>query len=840
LKPALFLTLLRRELRGSMRRVMFFVACLSIGVAAVVAVAGLADSVDRTIRREARPLLAADVAVTARRPLPEVLDEVPAELISGRAELREFSTMASRQAAEGSPLGNSQLVELKVVEGAYPFYGDLVLDPPQPLEALLGDDGVVVQPQLLTRLGLETGDSLSLGGEPFTIRGVVLEEPDRAPISLAPGPRVFLSKAGLQRTPLDSTTGRLRWKALFQTPDAASTDALVRWLDGQEQVSSWARIETWSDAQPAVRRGLSRAESFLGLVALLSLLVGGAGVAQVIRAWLARRMTDLATMRCLGMTPNQVARLVLGQTAALALLGSLVGAVLGTLCLMLVPGLLGDLLPPDVVRPFQPLAILKGAGLGTGVALLFAWLPLRQARRVPPLRVLRQDVEPLPDPPLRRATLGLILLLGVGVVSAIQAGSVLVGAIFTGVVAVVGGVLALGARGVATLLGRLGRSLPVWWMRHGLVALSRPGAHTLSAMTALGLGMVVVLGTLLIQDRLGAQLSGEFPEDAPSAFFLDVQRQQWDQVQTDLATVGAERVVGAPMVVGRLAAIDGVSTEELVRDMPDRERWAFTREQRLSFGSELLPHNRIIDGAWASDPDRAEVSVERRYAERLGVGVGSSLTYDVQGIPVDLAVTSIREVAWESFQMNFFLAVEEGVLEQAPHTYLVTAQVPESEEETLRDALAVGHPNVTMISVREGLERASGLLGRLGLAIRALGGFTALAGVLILLSSVSASTAQRARQVALFKTLGTTRLGVVGVLAVEYALVGLVAGLVGVVGANGLAWGVLTQLMELSWRFQPVLSAAGLVLCMLGVAAAGVAGNLGALRARPQEVLRGA
>ena len=193
----------------------------------------------------------------------------------------------------------------------------------------------------------------------------------------------------------------------------------------------------------------------------------------------------------------------------------------------------------------------------------------------------------------------------------------MVGGIFTGVVAVVSGALVLGAQSVARSLGRLGRGLPTWWMRHGLVALSRP-VPTLSAMTAVGLGVVVVLGTWLIQDRLGGQLSGEFPEDAPSAFFLDVQPEQWPEVQRELAEAGAKRVIGAPTAVGRLAAIDGVSTEQLVRDMPDRERWAYTREQRLSFGPDLLPHNTITDGAWAAErgvPDLSHPSLPDGFGE---------------------------------------------------------------------------------------------------------------------------------------------------------------------------------------------------------------------------------
>ncbi|MCB9746174.1 MAG: FtsX-like permease family protein [Alphaproteobacteria bacterium] len=834
----LLLTLMRRELRGSARRVLFFVACLSVGVAAVVSVAGLADTVDRAMRLEARPLLAADVAVTGRRPLPEVLDAVPPELGAERADLRIFNTMASAPAAEGGPPGRSVLVDLKVVDGPYPFYGALELEPDAPLASLLGEDGVVVQPQLLTRLGVQEGGTLLLGGQPFVVRGQVLREPDRVDATLAPGPRVFVSAEGLARTPLDTTAGRITYKALFRVPEAQA-GALVDWLGAQEEVSAWTRVETWSEAQPSIRQGVERAERFLGLAALLSLLVGGAGVAQVIRAWLAQRLDDLATLRCLGLTPDEVSRLVLAQTAVLGLAGSALGAALGMGALTLVPLLLGDLLPPEVVRPWQPLAALQGAALGTGTALLFAWIPLRQAKRVPPLRVLRRDVEPAAEPLLTQALLAAGVLAGIGAVAVLQSGSLLIGGLFTGTVLGVVGLLALGAERLSRGLSRAGRGLSRWWLRHGLAALARPGANTLSAMVALGLGLVVVLGTWLIQARLGDQLGARFPETAPSAFFIDVQPDQWAEVEASLEAHGAARVRSAPMVMGRLSAIDGEDTETLVAGLSDRERWAFTREQRLSYGPALPESNTLVAGAFASDPERAEVSLERRYAERLGVGLGDTLTFDVQGLPVEMRVTSLREVHWESMEMNFFLLVEPGVLEDAPQSRLVTAQVAPEQEEALRDALAASAPNVTMVSVRELRERAVGVLGKLGLAIQALGAFTALAGVVILFSVIAASTERRAQQVALLKTLGTTRAGVAAVLGVEYALLGLVSGVVGVLGANVLAWGVLTELMQLDFQLQPAWSALALVAMVLGVGVSGVLGNLRALQARPVAALRG-
>ena len=835
----LLLTLLRRELRGAQSRVLFFVACLAVGVAAVVAVAGLADSVQGAMQSEARPMLAADVAVTSRRMLPEALDQVPPELVAEQAELRVFTTMVSAVEQQEGVI-DSILVELKAVEGPYPFYGTVEVDPAAGgLAGLLTPYQIVVEPSLLRRLQLQRGDSLRIGDTTFRIAGEVLAEPDRMEASLSPGPRVFLSMDALERSGLAGTTGRMTYKALYKTPDVESATKLAGWLERQPDIAAWTRVETWTEGNPGLRRGIEQAETFLGLVALLSLLVGGAGVAQVIRAWLARRFDAVATFRCLGLTPSEVGRVYLAQTALLGLAGSLVGALAGTACLLVVPLMLGDILPNSAVDPFQPLAILQGTALGTGIALLFAWAPLRQAQLVPPIRVMRRTVEPLPMSTGQRAA-GIALLAAALVgVSVVQAGDLTTGLVFSGAVAFVVVLLGLIADRLSSGLGRLGERQDRWVMRHALRSLGRPGAGTLSAMVALALGVVVVLGTWLLQHRVTSQLGDAFPDTAPSAFLIDVQPAQWPGVEQVLGEMDSRRVQSAPMVMGRIAAIDHVPTETLVADLDDDARWAYTREQRLGIRADIPSHNTIKEGAWAHLDGVDEISLETRFAERLGVGVGSSITFDIQGVKVPLQVTSIRDVRWESMEMNFFVLVEPGVLDDAPSSRIVTFQLPEGNEAGLQDALAVDFPNITLINVRQIRDQAKGILERLALAIRSLGGFTAIAGVVILFASVGASTTQRARQIALLKTLGVTRAAAAGMLAVEYALVGLVAGLVGTLGANVLAWGVQTQLMRLSWEPLVVPSLLAVVACSLGTAVAGVIGNLRALQVKPRAVLRG-
>jgi putative ABC transport system permease protein len=350
----------------------------------------------------------------------------------------------------------------------------------------------------------------------------------------------------------------------------------------------------------------------------------------------------------------------------------------------------------------------------------------------------------------------------------------------------------------------------------------------------------VVVAMSLVERRLTAELSAEMPKNAPTAFLIDIQPAQWAGVEAILEKGGAARIDSVPVVMARLAVIDGRTVEELARSTPrDRgRRWALTREQRLTYMKALPKDNVIVEGSLWSDPRRAEVSVERDFAEDLGIHLGSTLRFDIQGVPVELAVTSLRTVDWKTFGINFFLVVEPGVLDNAPQMRLAAVRLPRGGEQRVQDLLAAGYPNVTLLRLREILEKIVKVMDRIGLGIRFLGGFTVLAGIAILGGAVSAGSARRGREVALLKTLGMTRRGVAGAFAVEYALIGFVAAAIGSVGGYVLAWGVITRGFEMRWQLQPwpflIALAAGVLLTVL----AGLAASLRALERRPIEVLR--
>ena len=830
-----------RESRGARGRLLFFVLCLALGVAAVTGVSALVASIESVLRSQSQELLGADISVDARRPIPESIDGYfdfgeKAE----RVDVRELATLV----AAG---GKTRLVELKAIEGSFPFYGSIGLEPRGVLGALLTDSKCAVAKDMLVECDLKVGDSLKLGGAQFEIVAAVLDEPGRLDMAFTLGPRVFVSLDGLARTKLEGFGSRTRYKALYRLPRDPGERVLRaarERLDNEVDDAPYFRVESHRDAQPALRRSLERFESFLGLVALLSLVLGGTGVAQIVRAWIAARTQGVAVLRSIGFRPREVLAMYLGHVALLALVGSAIGATAGSLLPFLVPIVAPELVPDGHQILWEVAPFAKGIALGLGIALVFSVPPLIAIWRVAPVRVLRNDVEPLPAPRIVTVAAALVLAGGVFAAAFAQARDPLYAVSFTGGLAVLAGLLVLAARGLVWCASRLPREGLNPYLRHGVAALARPGIGVTGATVALGLGVLVVSSMVLIDTRLTERLRTALPPDAPSVFLLDVQPNQWDGVAAKLRGMGAPEPRSVPVLTARMSAIDGVDVKELSQKRPDdsgvgRRRWVLTREQRITWMRELTPDNKLIDGALWSDPEHLEVSLEEKFAEDLGVGLGSRIEFDVQGRRVELTVTSLRKVEWESFGINFFLVAEPGALDDAPHFRLAAARLEPEAELQLQSALADEFPNVTPIRVRPILDKILNVVSKLALGVRVLGLFTILTGLVILGGVASSTALQRSREVALLKTLGLTRLGVMRLFFVEYALVGLVAGLIGSVAGFVLSALFLERVVDtapqLPWLALPLAALAVAILS----AACGLAASTRALRSRPIESLRG-
>ena len=823
-----------RESRGARGRMLYFTVCLAIGVAAVVGTAALAAGIQRGFDEQSRDILGADFSVDARRALPPELDAALAEVAGlERSDTLETMTMVST----GTDAPRSRLAQLFVLRGRYPLYGAVQTSPAGGLDALLGPDTVAAEADLLSALGIAVGDELRVGTRTLRVAAVASGGPQAMGFSAFLAPRLYMTREAFDAAGLLAKGSRVRFRVLCALPGEPSREEIEALM---------ARVEAAVPDAPYLdfdahhqlgrsRRWVERMEGFVGLVALLSLVIGGIGVALIVRTWLAERTRATAVMRCLGVTPRQILALSLAHVAGLALVGSLVGAAIGCALPHLVRAWAPDLLPVELVAVVPVGAILRGVGLGVGLALLFALPALTAIWRVAPARVLRADAEPLPAPRGVAVAAGVLLVAGVFLSAWVQAERTIHAVWFTGGFVALALLLHLAARALIALARRVPRRRLPPLLVHGVTALTRPGAGTKAGIVALGLGTMVVTAVALVETRLQDALVAGVPQTAPSVFLVDIQPEQREGVAQALAAAGATHVDEVPVVMGRIASIDGRPIAELAAE---RGNWSLTREQRLTWRRALTEDNTIVAGALWSDPAQAEISVEERFARRIGVDVGSTITFDIQGVPVPLRVTSIRAVEWQSLSLNFFLVAEPGALEGAPALYLASAQVPSAAEAPLQDRLGASFGNVTVLRVRAVLDEVLGLLDRIAWGLRILGALTVLAGLAMLAGAVSASVLHRAREVALLKTLGVTRRGVATLLFTEYALGGAVAGLIGAGGAMLLAWAWLDLVAEIDVSLPWVVVPLAMLAIALLSAACGVLANVRALRVRPVAVLR--
>ena len=841
-----------REFRGSLGRVLVWVLCLSVGVGAVVSVAGLASSVDGAIRGEARKLLAADLAFRSRAPIPEraleAIDSVPG---AARAEVRELAAMVGRtKAAEAGGQGpSSLLVELKAISGGYPFYGELEVRPPlpagtSPAEAL-GDHSALVSPEALSRLGLEVGGELRLGRRTLRIAGVLEAEPDRLPTGFAFGPRVIVGIAAQEAAGIFPFAGFGGYRVLVRLPGEGTLEELelqaAAFRAGINDGTA-VRVETYADAQPGIREDLERLSRYLGLVALLSLLVGGVGVAQGIRTWLTQRLDALAVLKCLGARPRDLLGAYVVQAMLLGLVAGVIGGAVGLLSMLLAPAILGGALPIEAVSIWQPRAFLRGVALGIGVSTAFSAPALLVVLRAPPVRVLRRGAEPLPGSWLANALSLIVVAAGVAGSAALQAGSLWLALRFLGAVGAAVGGLMLAALALSSLARFLAPRCRASWLRYGVAALARPESGTLAASVALGMGLMVLLAMFVVQGHLHDELAAGLPEDAPSAFLLNVPQDGWEELAELLGREGARRVQSAPVVMARFTAIDGVPMAERANE---GARWALRRQLRLSYLDELPSDNAILEAAgpatlaapWV-DPGVLEASIEQDFAEAIGVGVGSTITLDVGGREARIAVTSLRRVDWEGFGINFFLVVEPAAVDWAPQTRLAAAWMPAEREQGIQDAVYRAHPGIAVVRIRELLRNVVDLVGDLQVGVRVLGSFTVAAALLTLAGAVAAGSLRRGREAALLKTIGATRFDVLRAFAAEYALLGLSAAVVAAVLGLSASWWLVVRELEIEWSFRPLAVLAALSAGSLLALGTGLLASAGALRRPPIDSLR--
>ncbi len=825
-----------RELRGGTRGFRVFVACLALGVGAIAAVGSVTSSVLDALDRDGAVLLGGDAVLRTAH-----ADIAPAQRawLERRADVSRVVHLRS-MAARGD---RRVLVEMKMVDGMYPLYGRLETAPAAGPGLFAREDGVwgaAADPSLLRRLGIAVGDTVRVGDALYRIRAEIRREPDRVsgarPLQL--GPRFMASGASLGDSGLVRPGSQVWFFHRVRLADPAALEGWKRDLEAAFPEAGWI-LRDREDASPAIARLVDRASLFMMLVGLVALLVGGVGVGNAVRDFLAGRMRTIATLKCVGATSGTVFVAYLAQILAMTALGVVLGTGLGALAPAAAAGLLRDLVPVAVGVGVhaQPLALAAAFGLLT--ALAFSVWPLARACGLPAAALFRDAVSrgvARPRWPFAAVTAALALALAALAVA--TARDPLVALWFVGGAAAAMLLFAAAARAVAWTARSLDGVGGVG-TRMALAGLHRPGAPTGSVILSLGLGLTVLVTVALVETNLGREITRNAPERAPGYFFLDVQSGQARRFRDVVSAAdGFRELRSTPMLRGRVVRLDGAPAR--AEDVPPDGRWILRGDRGVTWARELPQDERLVAGEWWP-PDHAGpplVSMSADAAAGLGIGVGDTVTVNILGRNVTARIASLRDVRWESLRMNFIFVFSPGTLEGAPQTHLVTVHADPAREEGIERAVAENFPNVTAIRVRDVLDTVNAFVGRLGSAIRLTAGVAIAAGVLVLAGTVAAAHRRRMRDSVILKVLGATRRRILGVLLIEYGLLGLFTAAVAAVVGSVAARAVIVEVMGFAFR-QDV--AAVLVTALLSVAitlSLGFAGIWHALRQKAAPLLR--
>lgn len=821
---------LRRDLAAGEVRILL--AALALAVLAVTAVGFVTERAERALVLQANQLLGGDAVVRSRAPVAgAILDAARAPGLRS-SETREFNTMVRVGGDEDARL---QLGDLRALGEGYPLRGTYVI---------AGSDGVernasgIPEPGTawLGRAGAETlhariGDHIALGDAEFTLAALVAQEPDAALDYFNVAPKVFINLADLDATGLVQEGSRIQYRLVV----AGQADAVQRFTTiAEANLANRQRLETASDARPEIRSALDRAASFLGLAALVSVVLAAVAVAMAARRHSERHLSGTAVMRCLGASQRTLVSVHVGELMLLALLGSAIGVAVAFVLQWGIGAWLSRELQIEIPAA-SVVPALRGFGIGLLVLLAFGAPPVLALRRVPALRVIRRDLD------TTEPSAWLVIVLGLAGLAALlwwQSGSATLALSLLGGLLVTSAALALLAWGMVVLVRRL-RGRLRGSLRYGLANVSRRPATSIAQVAALGLGLMALLLLTFVRTDLLDRWQLALSETAPNRFIINVQDDQVDAVRKHIADDGIGEPTLFPMIRARLVEVNGkpVSAADYADDGERAQRMA-EREFNLSVADHLRDDNEVVAGRfWTTPPATPQLSVEEEFARTLGWKLGDRIGFDVAGQPFEAEVTSLRTVDWESFRPNFFVIASPGSLDGFAASHITAVTVPPEATRFTAD-LVEAFPNLTVIDISAVLAQVRNTADQVSTVVEVVFWFSLLAGLLVLMAAVSASQDERLLEGAVMRVLGGSRGQMRLAQASEFAAIGLLSGLTAAIAASVLAGVIAVQVFDLPWQADWGMAAAGAALGMAAALLAGLFATRKVLEAPPSVTLR--
>lgn len=823
------LRLLWRDLRGGDLNVL--ATAIVLAVAAATAVGFFTDRVGRAIRQQASVVLAADLVIRSPEPISAAfLDEARSHGLA-TAEAMSFPSVVLTGEEQ------SALATIDAVGPGYPLRGELKTSSHMFAAEVAVADGIPAvgeawaEPGLLGRLGIDVGDEVQVGSRSLLVSRVLEYQPDQSLGMASLAPALLVNRDDVPAMDVLRPGSRVSFRQLF-----AGDEAALSAFRGsvQPRLGSEAVIRDGRDAGEQIRSAIERAERFLRLSSLVTVVLAAVATAMAARVYALRRLDMVALVKSLGATQSFLERIFALQLLLIVLGASLIGSLLGLaaqeVLARLSSGFLELRLPAVRLLPAW-LGLLTAATVVMGFALPQLW----HLRRTPPIRVLRRDLGSASVPAglayavAVAALIGMIQLMARDLrLVALVAGGLLALAVVAGLAAWWLVRLTAGLRGMAGA---------AW--RYGLANISRRGGESVVQVVGFGLGLMALLLLTVVRGDLLAAWQRSIPGDAPNYFLLNIEPQAWPAMQAFIHEELGSSPGYLPFIRGRLTAVNGTGAQQLAEGNPKGADFLL-REQNLSWSAQLPAGNHIRSGAWwpAGHAGPPEVSLDERVAADLGIRLGDVISFSIGGEEFSATVTSTRSVEWESFSPNFFLMLSPGLAAELPQTYISSFHVPAAQRQMLNE-LVRRFPGVTVFDIDAILAQLRLVMSRASLAVEYVFLFTLLAGVMVLLAAIQLTRDERRAESAILRALGASRRMMLQGVATEFIVLGALGGLLAATGATIIGFLLARQVFDLPYAMSWLLWPVGL---LLGAGLVGVVGMLAVWRTvdePPVNVLRG-
>lgn len=843
-----------RELRGGLRGFYVFLACILLGVATIAGVGSLSRAMTEGIVSDGQTILGGDIAFSI------IHREASAEELGFLNGLGQVSRVATLRAmARVAETERQALVELKMVDGAYPLYGALTLEDGGGVHGRLGRQdgaaggadgavwGAVVDPTLLFRLDRKVGDVLSLGRTRLRITGVIASEPDFLAGGAAFGPRLMIGYDALMASGLVQPGSLVRWRyrvrlAEGRIADEAEIEAVSEAAKQRFPTAGW-RIRSRIDAAPGLSLNIRRFAQFLTLVGLTALVIGGVGIANAVRGHLDGRRDVIATFKCLGGDGNFVFTVYLIQILVIAAIGIAAGLAIGVFLPAVAGALLADVLPFQTAFGVFPRELLMAVVYGVLTTLAFALWPLGRAHDVQPTALFRDQIAARRAwPRWRYVAATAVAVAALSALAIVVAEDRRIAIIY--VVAAGGAFLVL--RGVSIGLMALARRMPRskrTELRLAIANIHRPNALTPTVVLSLGLGLALIVTLALIDGNLRHQLTSDLPEQAPSFFFVDIQTHEVDAFEKLIAENAPEAdFKRVPMLRGRITKLKDIAAADY--GAAPEASWVLRGDRGITYSATKPDNSEIVDGAWWPEGHQGKplVSFAAELANNLGLKVGDTVTVNVLGREITAEIANLRTVEWQSLAINFVLVFSPNTFIGAPHPHLATLTFADGgtreTEMALLRTVTKAHPTVTAVRVKDALTTVNELVSKLALAIRSAAGITFIASILVLGGALASGHRHRIYDAVILKTLGATRNRLIAAFGLEYLMIGLVTAVFGVIAGSAAAWAILVGVMKIGFTFMPEIAVASALLALAVTLVFGLYGTWRVLGEKPAPVLR--